>query len=114
MKTLIQKAKNNKMMKNLAAITKIELKYIDVFKDLGLSILMLNLIGGPRTIIKFPATFCSAVVICMFASIFIQVLSPTNNYIERKTVHQKKISLPERRLRKGYFVCRHYFVPAEG
>ena len=74
MKNLIQVTKKNKMMKNLAAITKIELKYIDIFKDLGLSILMLNLIGGPLTIIKFPTNFGSAVVICMFASIFIPIL----------------------------------------
>ena len=35
MKNLIQETKKNKMMKNLAAITKIELKYIDIFKEIG-------------------------------------------------------------------------------
>ena len=73
-KNLIQETKKNNLMKNLAAITKIEIKYIDIIKDLGLSILILNLIGGPLTIIEFPTNFGSAVVICMFASIFIPML----------------------------------------
>ena len=72
---LIEKTENmKKMIKNLTAVIKIELKYSDIFKDLGLSILMLDLIGGPHTIIIFPTTFGSAVVICMFTSIFIPML----------------------------------------
>ena len=50
------------------------MKFLDIFKDLGLSILMLRLIGGPQAISDFPANFGSVVVISMLASIFIPMI----------------------------------------
>ena len=51
-----------------------ELKLIDLFKDLGLSFYMLGLIGGLEAIIDLPTNFKSVIIIVMFASVFIPPL----------------------------------------
>lgn len=56
------------------AIVKMEMKFIDIIKDLGLSILMLELIGGPTAIINLPTNFGSAIVMVMFSSIIVPML----------------------------------------
>ena len=63
-----------KIKENMSAIISVEVKFLDIFKDLGISILMLKLIGGPQAISDFPTNFGSVIVICMFASIFIPML----------------------------------------
>ena len=63
-----------KIMQNLRSIIILEVKLLDIFKDLGLSILILRLIGGPQAVSDFPSKFGSVVVISMFASIFIPML----------------------------------------
>ena len=51
-----------------------ELKFVDLFKDLGLSFYMLGLIGGMQAIIELPYNFKSVIVVAMFISIIIPSL----------------------------------------
>ena len=63
-----------KFIQNTSAITKIELKFLDIIKDFALSILMLGLIGGPQAIIDLPTNFGSVIVVLMFGSIIIPMM----------------------------------------
>ena len=63
-----------KLMSNTNALIKIEFKFIDLYKDLGLSFLMLKLVGGPLAIIDFPKNFSSVIVMIMFTSIFLPIM----------------------------------------
>ena len=63
-----------KFIQNTSAITKIELKFLDIIKDFALSILMLGLIGGPQAIIDLPTNFGSVIVCVMFGSIIIPMM----------------------------------------
>ena len=65
------------ILENFVAIVKIELKLFDLVKDLGLSILMLNLVGGFRAIIDLPTNFGPVMVLTMFGSIFIPIMVST-------------------------------------
>ena len=51
-----------------------EMKLIDLFKDLGLSFYMLGLIGGVEAIVDLPTNFKSVIIIVMFASVLIPPL----------------------------------------
>ena len=63
-------AKTKRIKEFIIAILNIEIKFLDIFKDLGLTILMLQLIGGLQAIIDLPTNFGSVVVLSMIASIF--------------------------------------------
>ena len=63
-----------RIIQNTATLVKIEVMFADIIKDLGLTILMLGLIGGPRAIIDLPTNFGSAIVGVMFASIFLPMM----------------------------------------
>ena len=63
-----------KLISNTNALIKIEFKFIDLYKDLGLSFLMLKLVGGPLAIIDFPKNFSSVIVMIMFTSIFLPIM----------------------------------------
>ena len=63
-----------RLISNTKALTKIEFKFIDLYKDLGLSFLMLKLVGGPQAIIDNPTNFSSVIVMLMFSSIFVPIL----------------------------------------
>ena len=65
------------ILENFVAIVKIELKLFDLVKDLGLSILMLGLVGGFRAIIDLPTNFGPVMVLTMFGSIFIPIMVST-------------------------------------
>ena len=66
--------KVKQFLENFFTIVKMELKFLDIIKDLGLSFLMLGLIGGPKAIMDLPNNFGSVIVMVMFASIFIPML----------------------------------------
>ena len=51
-----------RILQDILTLVKIEVKFIDVMKDLCLTIFMLGLIGGPRAIIDLPTNFGSAIV----------------------------------------------------
>lgn len=53
----------------IQTIIKIEGKYVDTFKDIGLSLLMLKVIGGFSSIVDLPENFTSVMVVTMFFSI---------------------------------------------
>ena len=56
------------------SIFKMEMKLIDVFKDLGLSFWLLKLIGGPKGIMDLSTNYKSVIVLVMFSSIFIPMI----------------------------------------
>ena len=63
-----------RLIQNTATLVKIEVKFIDIMKDLCLTILMLRLIGGPQAIIDLPNNFGSVIVGVMFLSIILPML----------------------------------------
>ena len=58
----------------IISIVKMELKFIDLFKDLGLTIYLLGLIGGIQALVESPTNFKSVIVVVMFGSIFVPML----------------------------------------
>ena len=80
-----------KILQNTTAITKIEVKFLDIIKDLALSILMLELVGGLQAIIDLPTNFGSVIVVVMFGSIFIPMLISSLHY----AVNNFDMFLPE-------------------
>ena len=75
MSNILTKKENlQKIKNNIFAIVNIEIKFIDIFKDLGLTLLMLQLVGGAQAIINLPTNFGSVLVMSMFWSIFIPML----------------------------------------
>ena len=81
-----------KIKENILAFINIEMKYLDIFKDLGLTILILQLIGGPQAIIDLPTNFGSVIVISMLGSIFIPMLLSSLNLL----VHNLEMFLPKK------------------
>ena len=71
-----------------------ELKFIDLFKDLGLSFYMLGLIGGMQAIMELPCNFKSVIVMAMFASIIFPPLLSTLHM----TMNNPKMIFGERRM----------------
>ena len=75
MSNILTKKENlQNIRNNIFAIVNIEIKFFDIFKDLGLTLLMLQLVGGPQAIINLPTNFGSVLVMSMFWSIFIPML----------------------------------------
>ena len=62
------------ILAKIISVVKIELKFVDLFKDLGLSIYLLGLIGGIQAIIELPTNFKSVILVVMFGSIFVPML----------------------------------------
>ena len=55
----------------ISAIIKIEFKYLDIFKDIGLTIIMFELNGGINAILDLPLNFGSVIVMTMGMSILL-------------------------------------------
>ena len=88
------------------ALIKIEVQYIDLFKDLGLAFLMLDLIGGIQAIIDLPSNFGSVIVGVMFGSIFIPMILSTVQLMNSRAVahyHLKCSSKIKTFLKRGVF-----------
>ena len=66
-----------KFMSNIMALITIEIKFIDLYKDVALSILVLKLVGGPQAIIDHPTNFSSAIIMAMFTSILLPIAIST-------------------------------------
>ena len=62
------------VLATFSSVLKMEMKFIDLFKDLGLSFYMLGIIGGLQAIIDLPTSFKSVVVTVMFMSVFVPSL----------------------------------------
>ena len=81
----------SKTMKEIIGLTigilKVEGKYVDMFKDIALSILMLEAVGGYQAIIDFPTNFSSVIVMLMFGSVIIPLFLSTLHLV----VNRKKI-----------------------
>ena len=58
-------------------IMKVEAKYVDLFKDTAMSIIMLDAIGGFEAIINLPTNFSCVIVMLMFLSILIPLFLST-------------------------------------
>ena len=58
------------ILAKIISVVKMEFKFFDLFKDLGLSFYLLGLIGGIQAIIELPTNFKSVIVVVMFGSIF--------------------------------------------
>ena len=71
---IIKSENAKKVLSVTLALIKIEAKYIDMCKDLGLTFLMLRLIGGSQALIDLPNSFGSVVVSAMLGSIFIPMI----------------------------------------
>ena len=59
------------LISNLVTITKIAFHYADVFKDTFLTVTLLNIIGGPSSILMYPTQFSSVIVLGLSASIIL-------------------------------------------
>ena len=68
-------------------IIKVEAKYIDLFKDTALSIVMLQAVGNFEAIINLPTNFGCVIVMLMFSSILIPLFLSTLHLV----VNRKKI-----------------------
>ena len=55
----------------ISAIIKIEFKYLDIFKDIGLTIIMFELNGGINAVLDLPTNFGSVIVMTMGMSILL-------------------------------------------
>ena len=113
---IIKSEKAKRILSNTFVLIKIESKYIDLYKDLGLSFLMLDLIGGPQAIIDLPTNFGSVIVDVMFASIFLPMLLSTLHFTNSKgfavTQYTQKGSTKMRRfLKAGLFYLMSPFHP---
>ena len=79
--TKIQDKKKSEKVKEIigtiVGIIKVEAKYVDMFKDIALSILMLEAIGGFQAIIDLPTNFSCVIVMLMFGSIIIPLFLST-------------------------------------
>ena len=72
MKDFIQKRKNlQRIIRSSLAIINVEIMSLDIIKDIGLTIFTLLLYGGPNALFDFPNSCGAAIIISMFASIFI-------------------------------------------
>ena len=63
-----------KIIKLILTILKIEARYIVQLKDVILSFLMLQAIGGLYTIVEFPGYFTSVMVVIMLSSIIVPAI----------------------------------------
>ena len=90
-----------KLISNITAVITIEFKFIDLYKDLGLSVLMLILIGGPQAIIDNPTFFSSAIVIAMFTSVFLPItISSIHLMVNNRHMLMRFVNLGTSRLKR--------------
>ena len=75
-------------------IVKVVAKFIDLIKDLALSIIMLQAAGGFQSIWDFPTNFSSIIIITMFSSILIPLFLSTLHLIvnRRKIIDEEYFS----------------------
>lgn len=85
---IIKSEMANKVLSSILALIKIELKYIDMCKDLGLSVIMLELIGGFQAIQDLPTNFGSVIVVVMFSSIFLPMIISSLHLINANVVDE--------------------------
>ena len=93
---------------------KIEIKYIDMVKDLSLTFLMLDLIGGIQALVDLPNNFGSVIVGAMFGSIFIPMLLSSVHLMNSEGVAKqilKSSSTLKRFLKTGLFYLLSPFHP---
>ena len=64
---------------SLGAIVSILFHFLDIVKDISLSVALLIIIGGPSSITEFPFQFSSAVVLCWIVSIIVPILASSIN-----------------------------------
>ena len=84
----IKKSENiKKTIGLIVGIIKVEAKYVDMFKDFSLSILMLDAIGGYTAVIHLPTNFSCVIVMLLFGSIIIPLFLSTLHLV----VNRKKI-----------------------
>ena len=70
-------------------------------KDLGLSVLMLELIGGIQAITDLPTNFGSVIVMVMFASIFLPMILGTLQLINAQVVDEYILKKDSNKIRKS-------------
>ena len=90
-----------KSISNIKAVIIIEFKFIDLYKDLGLSFLMLKLVGGPQAIIDNPAYFSSGIVTAMFTSVLLPItISTIHLMVNNRHMLMRFVNLGTSRLRR--------------
>ena len=75
-------------------IIKIVAKFIDLIKDIALSTVMLQAVGGFQSVWDFKTNFSSIIIITMFSSILIPLFLSTLHLIvnKRKIIDEKNLS----------------------
>ena len=73
--------KTKEVIGTIIGIIKIESKYVDLFKDTALTIVMLEAIGNIDSIFNFPTNFSVIIVMLMFTSIFLPLFLSTLHLI---------------------------------
>ena len=75
-------------------VIKVLTKYVDLFKDTFLTIVMLQAVGSFESVWQFKTNFSSVIVITMFSSILIPLLLSTLNLVvnRRKIINENKFS----------------------
>ncbi len=77
---IIRSENAKRIISTIITLVKIELKYIDMFKDIGITFLMLDLIGGTQALVDLPTNFGSVIVMFMLASIIIPTILSALNF----------------------------------
>ena len=111
---IIQSENVKKILSVTLALIKIEVKYIDMCKDLGLTFLMLRLIGGPQALIDLPDNFGSVIVSVMLGSIFIPMILSSVHLMNSEHVADKILkgsSKSKRFLKTGLYYLLSPFHP---
>ena len=68
-------------------VGKVIAKYVDLFKDTALSIIMLNAVGSFQSVWEFKTNFSSVIVLTMFSSVIVPLFLSTLHLV----VNRKKI-----------------------
>ena len=81
-------------------LIKVVAKYVDLFKDTALSIIVLRAVGSFQSVWKYKANFSSVIVITMFLSILIPLLLSTLNLVvnRRKVINENNFSISRKYL----------------
>ena len=90
-----------KLIANIIAAATIEFKFLDLYKDLGLSILMLKLVGGPQALVDNPTYFSTAMVMAMFVSVCLPIVtSSIHLLVNSRHMLMRFVNLGTSRLRR--------------
>ena len=107
--TKIQNQKKSEKVKEILGTTvgiiKVEAKYVDMFKDIALSILMLEAIGGYQAIIDFPTNFSCVIAMLMFGSIIIPLFLSTLHLVVNRKKLIKESNFSRRRKYITIILC---------